>query len=80
MFRGIKTKSSGRSGQSEVVGLREALLPSDEPALQGVRYRLKPVMGPQLLIDVMEMIAQCLRADTEPFGNSWSIITRRKHA
>lgn len=53
--------------------------PSDESALQRMRYGLEPVMGPQLLIDVMEMIAQRLWADSESLGDSRSIISRCEH-
>lgn len=52
---------------------------SDQMALNGVRHGLKPIMSSELLIDVVEMIAQCLRTDTECFGNTWSILSCGKH-
>ena len=52
---------------------------SDQMALNGMRHCLKPIMSSELLIDVVEMIAQCLRADAERLGNTWSILSCRKH-
>jgi len=60
-------------------GLAISLQISDQMALSGVRNRLKPIMSSEFLIDVVEMIAQCLRADAEPLGDMWSILSCCKH-
>ena len=52
---------------------------SDQMALNGMRHRLKPIMSSELLIDVVEMIAQSLWTDTERLGNTWSILSCCKH-
>ena len=52
---------------------------SDEVAVNGVCHRLEPIVSSEFLIDVVEMIAQRLRTDTEPLGDMWSILSRRKH-
>ena len=52
---------------------------SDQMALNGMRHRLKPIMSSELLIDVVEMIAQCLWTDAERLGNTWSILSCCKH-
>jgi len=52
---------------------------SDQMALNGMRHRLKPIMSSELLIDVVEMIAQCLWTDTERLGNTWSVLSCCKH-
>lgn len=52
---------------------------SDQMALNGMRHRLKPIMSSELLIDVVEMIAQCLWTDAECLGDTWSILSCCKH-
>lgn len=52
---------------------------SDQMALNGVRHRLKPIMSSEFLIDVVEMIAQCLWTDSERLGDTWSIFSCCKH-
>ena len=52
---------------------------SNKMALNGVRHRLKPIMSSEFFIDVVEMIAQCLRTDTERLGDTWSILSCCKH-
>ena len=52
---------------------------SDQMALNGVRHRLKPIMSSEFLVDVVEMIAQCLWTDVERLGDMWSILSCCKH-
>jgi hypothetical protein len=52
---------------------------SDQMALNGMRHRLKPIMSSEFLIDVVEMIAQCLWTDTERLGDMWSILSCNEH-
>lgn len=42
--------------------------------------RLKPIVSPQLFIDVVQMIAQGLRTDSKSLGNLRSIVPRREHS
>ena len=48
---------------------RIRLISSNETALQGMGDRFKTVVGPQLLVDVMEVITQSLRTDSKRLGD-----------
>lgn len=65
--------------ETEIVCPVLYLQSSDQMALDGVRHRLKPIMSSEFLIDVVEMIAQRLRADTQRLGDTWSILSCCKH-
>ena len=52
---------------------------SNEVALKSMHDCLKPIVRPQLLVDVVKMIPQSLRADTKRFGNSRGCGTHREH-
>jgi hypothetical protein len=52
---------------------------SDQMALNGVRHCLKPIVRSEFLIDVVEMIAQCLWTDTERLRDTWCILSCCKH-
>ena len=53
--------------------------PSDQMAVNGVCHRFKPIVSSEFLVDVMEMIAQCLRTDVECLGDMRSILPCCKH-
>lgn len=42
--------------------------------------RLKTIVGPQLLVDVMEVIPQRLWADSKRLGDPRSIVSCREHS
>ena len=52
---------------------------SNEAALKSMHDCLKPIVRPQLLVDVVKMIPKRLRADTKRFGNSRGRDTHCKH-
>ena len=52
---------------------------SNQVALEGMRNRLKPIVGPQFLIYVVKMIPKRLWTDTKRLGNSRGGGTDRKH-
>lgn len=53
---------------------------SDQATMQGVSDSLEPIVGTQLLVDVMEMIAQCLWADSERLRDARSVVSGCEHS
>ena len=52
---------------------------SNKMTLNRVSHRLKSIMSSEFLVDVVEMIAQRLRTDTERLGDTWSTFSCCKH-
>ena len=48
---------------------------SNKMTLNGVCHGLKPIVSSEFLIDMVEMVAQGLRTDTERRGDTWSIFS-----
>ena len=52
----------------------------DEFPLDGVRYGLKPIVRVQLLVDMVEMVPQSLKRDSQLARNLGGILAYGKHA
>ena len=72
MYRAELTKAIDETAVPRSCNPRHS---SNQVALNGVCHRLKPIMSPEFFVDVVEMIAQCLRTDTQRLGYTWSIVS-----
>ena len=48
---------------------------SDKLTMHGMHHGLRPVMCSQLVVDVVEMVAECLQADPKFSGDFGRILT-----